>query len=334
MAPDQDHLIQQAQDLPRVLVFHEQTIFDDLQRFYSHKFHFILLPSSDTTLDQFLNAHNYDSSSICVVVCSYVLVTTDVLRHLPSLSLLVTPSAGTNHIDLLECRRWGIKVANVGTVLSEDVADVAVGMLIDLMRKISAGDRFMKGHRNSLAAPCHFPPGSKLRGKRVGIVGLGSIGKETAKRLEAFGCIISYTSKNKKPLVSYPFYESILELASVSEALILCCALNKETKHMVNREVTMAMGKEGIIVNVGRGSLIDEKELVKCLVEREIGGAGLDVFENEPHVPKELFELDNVVLSPHAAVHTNESMMATSELMAANLEAFFSNKPLLTPVIL
>ncbi|XP_054782434.1 glyoxylate/hydroxypyruvate reductase HPR3-like [Prosopis cineraria] len=171
----------------------------------------------------------------------------------------------------------------------------------------------------------------QLRGKRVGIVGLGNIVSETAKRLEAFGCIISYTSKNKKPLVSYPFYQNILELASASDVLVLCCALNEQTRHMVNREVMMALGREGIIVNIGRGSLIDEKELVKSLVKGEIGGAGLDVFEKEPHVPRELFELDNVVFSPHAAVHTSESIMGVSELMAANMDAFFSSKPLLSP---
>ncbi|KAI9113061.1 hypothetical protein K1719_015993 [Acacia pycnantha] len=333
MAPDQDHLIQQAQDLPRVLVFHEQTIFDDLQRFYSHKFHFILLPSSDATLDQFLNANNYDSSSICAVVCSYVLVTADVLRHLPSLGLLVTPSAGTNHIDLRECRRRGIKVANVGTVFSEDVADVAVGMLIDLMRKISAGDRFMRGHRNSLAAPCHFRPGSKVRGKRVGIVGLGSIGTEISRRLEAFGCIISYNSSTKKSTVPYTYYPNVVDLATSCDVLIISCPLNDQTRHIISREVMLALGKEGVIVNVGRGAIIDERELVKCLVKGEIGGAGLDVFEDEPNVPKELFDLDNVVLSPHSSAITSESVRGVIEVVGQNLEAFFSNKPLITPVL-
>jgi hydroxypyruvate reductase 2 len=145
--------------------------------------------------------------------------------------------------------------------------------------------------------------------------------------------MISYNSRNKKSLVSYHFYSTILELANNTNILILCCELNDQTRHIVNREVMLALGKGGIIVNVGRGALIDEKELLRCLMEGEIGGAGLDVFENEPHVPKELFSLDNVVLSPHAAVLTSESFISIGQLVEQNLEAFFSNKPLITPVI-
>lgn len=156
---------------------------------------------------------------------------------------------------------------------------------------------------------------------------------EVAKRLESFGCIILYNSKHQKASVSYPFYSSVVELATTCDALVLCCALSEQTKHIINREVILALGKGGFIVNVGRGGLIDEKELVKCLMEGKIGGAGLDVFENEPHVPKELFEMNNVVLSPHCAAFTLESLMNLCELVAGNLEAFFSNKPLINPVI-
>lgn len=175
--------------------------------------------------------------------------------------------------------------------------------------------------------------GSKLGGKRVGIVGLGSIGLEVAKRLEAFGCIILYNSRRKKANISYPFYSNVCELAANSNALIICCALTDETRHMINKEVMKALGKEGVIINIGRGAIIDEKELVQCLVQGEIGGAGLDVFENEPDVPKELFTLDNVVLSPHVAVFTQESFSDLYDLMVGNLEAFFSNKTLLSPVL-
>jgi len=173
----------------------------------------------------------------------------------------------------------------------------------------------------------------QLTGKKIGVVGLGRIGLEVAKRLKAFGCIISYKSRNKKPLVSYPYYSTVLELATNNNVLILCCGLNDQTRHIVNKEVMLALGKGGIIVNIGRGALIDEKELLKCLIDEDIGGAGLDVFENEPHVPKEFFSLDNVVLSPHAAVYTSESHMGIRQLVEQNLEAFFSNKPLITPLI-
>lgn len=244
----------------------------------------------------------------------------------------MTSSAGTNHIDLDVCRRRGIQVANAGNIFSEDVADMAVALLVDVGRKISAADRFL---RRQLQPPASwdFPLGSKISGKKIGIVGLGRIGLEVAKRLETFGCMISYNSRNKKPLVSYPYYSTVLELATNTSVLILCCDLNDQTRHIVNTEVMLALGKGGIIVNVGRGALIDEKELLKCLIENEIGGAGLDVFENEPHVPKEFSSLDNVVLSPHAAVLTSESHMGICQLVEQNLIAFFSNKPLITPVI-
>lgn len=170
-----------------------------------------------------------------------------------------------------------------------------------------------------------------MGGKRVGIVGLGSIGSEVAKRLEAFGCCVSYNSRNKKPSVTYPFYPDVCELAANSDVLIICCALTDQTHHLINKQVLLALGKKGVIINVGRGAIIDEKEMVGCLLRGEIGGAGLDVFENEPDVPKQLFALDNVVLSPHSAVFTPESFKDVCELAVANLEAFFSNKPLLTP---
>jgi len=151
---------------------------------------------------------------------------------------------------------------------------------------------------------------------------------EVAKRLEAFGCIILYLSRKKKPFITYPFYSNMLELASNSDALVICCPLNEQTRHTVNKEVMLALGNKGVIVNVGRGSLIDEEELVKCLMEGHIGGAGLDVFENEPNVPQQLLVLDNVILSPHNAAFTNETFMAAAQLVEDNLEAFFSNKSL------
>lgn len=172
----------------------------------------------------------------------------------------------------------------------------------------------------------------QLRGKRVGMVGLGSIGSEITKRLEAFGCIISYNSKHRKPSLSYPYFSNARDLAADSDILVVCCALNRETHHIINRDVLRALGKEGVVINIGRGALIDEKELVQCLMDKEIGGAGLDVFEDEPDVPVELFSMDNVVLSPHKAVFTKEGLDDLGELIAANLDAFFANEPLLTPV--
>ncbi|CAA0813596.1 D-isomer specific 2-hydroxyacid dehydrogenase family protein [Striga hermonthica] len=200
------------------------------------------------------------------------------------------------------------------------------------MRRIGAADRFV---RNGLWPEKEiYPLGYRLAGKRVGIVGLGNIGLEVAKRLNSFGCRILYHSRNKKPSIPYAFYPDILKLAAESDALVICCALTEQTRHLINRDVLLALGKEGFIVNIARGPVIDEKELVACLQAGEIGGAGLDVFENEPHVPNEFLELDNVVMTPHVGVYTGESLRKTFEIVWGNLEAFFDNKPLITPVIM
>ncbi|KMT12202.1 hypothetical protein BVRB_5g101500 [Beta vulgaris subsp. vulgaris] len=255
-----------------------------------------------------------------------------ILDCLPSLECVLISCVGVDHVDISECRRRGISVANVGDAFSDDVADCAVGLMLDVLRRISLADRFVRA--GSWPQLPQFPLGFRLRGKRVGIVGLGSIGSRVATRLISFGCNIAYNSRQKKPSVSLPYYANVSELARGSDILIICCSLTDQTHHMINKDVLAALGKEGVVINIGRGALIKETELVQFLVEGKIGGAGLDVFEDEPNVPKELFGLENVVLSSHRAVLTPESFNAAEDIMVANLEAFFSNKPLLTPISL
>ncbi|XP_048140991.1 glyoxylate/hydroxypyruvate reductase HPR3 isoform X1 [Rhodamnia argentea] len=316
-------------DLPQLLVINPPGLFDYGDPFAA-KFTVLRAWESPLPLPRFLSAH---AQSAPALLCSAATrVTAGLLDLLPSLRIIVTTSAGLNHIDVPECRRRGIAVANAGEVFSDDVADAAVGLALDVLRRVSAADRFVR--RGLWAKDGDFALGSKqLVGKRVGIVGLGSIGLQVAKRLEAFGCPVSYNSRTKKPSVSYTFYANVYELAANSDILIICCALTEQTRHMIGKSVLLALGKDGIIINVGRGAIIDEKELVQSLVWGEIRGSGLDVFENEPNVPEELLSLDNVVLSPHVAAFTEESFQDLTELMIANLEAFFSNKPLITPVM-
>lgn len=173
----------------------------------------------------------------------------------------------------------------------------------------------------------------QFSGKSVGIVGLGRIGSAIAKRAEAFGCSISYHSRSQKPYPSYKYYHNIVDLASNSQILIVSCSLTEETRHIINREVINALGPRGVLINIGRGPHADEPELVSALLEGRLGGAGLDVFENEPEVPEELFGLENVVLLPHVGSDSVETCMAMADLVIRNLEAHFCNKPLLTPVI-
>ncbi|XP_059312735.1 glyoxylate/hydroxypyruvate reductase HPR3-like [Lycium ferocissimum] len=315
--------------LPVVIVLGRPAVFQFYNSQLSQKFKLLKPWESSLPLNQFISTH---AQSVQAMICSPkdIRISSSLLRQFPSLRLIFTTSTGIDHIDLVECRRLGISVASAATVFSEDVADFAVGLLIDVLRKVSSAHRFVKNGLWPLQGD--FPLGSKVGGRKVGIVGLGSIGLKVAKRLEAFGCFISYMSRKKKP-VSYPFYPDVHELATKCDVLIICCALADETRHLINKEVLLTLGKEGVIINIARGAIVNEMELVQCLEQGEIAGAGLDVFENEPNVPEELFSLDNVVLSRHIAYYTEDSFRDLYELICGNLEALFLNKPLLSPVL-
>ena len=173
----------------------------------------------------------------------------------------------------------------------------------------------------------------QFSGKAVGIIGLGRIGSAIAKRVVSFGCPVSYHSRSEKPETGYKYYPNILDLAANSQILIVACSLTEETHHIVNRQVIDAMGPKGILINIGRGQHVHQAELVSALTEGRLAGAGLDVFENEPDVSEELLSLENVVLTSHVGSDTVETCNAMADLVIANLEAHFLDKPLLTPVI-
>ncbi|KAM0900880.1 hypothetical protein ACQ4PT_020348 [Festuca glaucescens] len=289
--------------------------------------------ASGETLPAFLAAAAAEPEpprAAIVVGGGSVLVDVSFLDALPSLRCVVSTGAGVDHIDLAECARRGIAVGNSGEVYSTDVADYAVGLMIDVLRQVSAAERYVR--RGSWPVQGDYPLGSKLGGKRVGIIGLGNIGSRIAKRLEAFGCVIHYNSRKPKDSVSYKYFPNVHDLAAESDVLIVACALTKATWHIVNKDVLEALGKDGVIINVGRGAHVDEAELLVVLKEGKIAGTSLDVYEHEPKVPAELFSMDSVVLSAHAAVFTEESRSDLWEYTIGNLEAFFSGQPLLSPV--
>ncbi|KAL2892337.1 Glyoxylate/hydroxypyruvate reductase HPR3 [Bienertia sinuspersici] len=317
--------------LPKVLLLEPPPIYLHYESQFSLHFNFLKHYNSPLSLPEFLAEVNAnDVSAILATTLGPPITASTVLDHLPSLRCIVTSSIGVDFIDLDECRRRNITVANAADVFSADCADSAVALLIDVCRKVSNGDRFVRSGNWSVSAD--FPLGHQLGRLNIGIVGLGSIGSRVAKRLAAFNCSISYTSRKQKPSVPYSFYPDVYELAENSNVLVLCCPLTDETRHMISKEVLLALGK-GVIINVSRGSVVDEKELVRFLLEDHIAGVGLDVFENEPSVPKELFALDNVVLSPHIAASTDEAFHDLYEHVKANLQAFFSNKPLHSPIV-
>ncbi|KGN45382.1 hydroxyphenylpyruvate reductase [Cucumis sativus] len=249
---------------------------------------------------------------------------------LPKLEIVSSFSVGLDKIDLKKCKEKGIRVTNTPDVLTEDVADLAIGLIIAVLRRLCECDRYVRSGKWKIG---NYKLTTKFSGKSVGIIGLGRIGLAIAKRAEAFNCPISYYSRTKKEDTKYKYYSNLLELASNSDILIVACALTKETHHIVNREVIDALGPKGVLINIGRGPHVDEPELVAALVEGRLGGAGLDVFENEPEVPQELFALENVVLVPHIGSGTVETRKEMADLVLGNLESHFSNKPLLTPVV-
>ncbi|XP_060188481.1 glyoxylate/hydroxypyruvate reductase HPR3-like [Lycium barbarum] len=325
---NEQHFLEQ----PKVLVLDCPAIFSFHEKKFEKKFHLLKAWESPLPMEEFLKNH---ARSVKVILSSFkTRITADILNLLPWVELIACESTGVENIDLVECRKRGITVTNAASAFVEDVADMAIGLLLAVLMKIPAADRdvrFKLWPQNMTFPVGHF----KLREKQVGIVGLGNIGLQVAKRLEAFGCSISYTSrKEKHNLSSYKYYPKTQELAINCKILIVCCALTDQTHHIINRNVMEALGKDGIVINVGRGPLIDEKELVKFLVEGKIGGAGLDVFEKEPYVPNELVELDNVVLTPHRAGFTEQAFFDDFQLLVGNIESVFSTtNPLMSPVM-
>uniref|UniRef100_A0ACD5VPC2 Uncharacterized protein n=1 Tax=Avena sativa TaxID=4498 RepID=A0ACD5VPC2_AVESA len=233
---------------------------------------------------------------------------------LPSLEIVASFSVGIDRVDLAKCRERGIRVTNTPDVLTDDVADLAVGLAISALRKIPQADRYVRA--GLWKAKGDYTLTTRFSGKRVAILGLGRIGLAVAKRAEAFGCSISYHSRSQKPFPNYRFFTNVVDLAANCDLLIVACSLNAETRHIVSRKVIDALGPEGVLINIGRGAHVDEPELVSALLEKRLGAAGLDVFEHEPFVPEQLLGLDNVVLVPHVGSDTDETCLAMADLFS------------------
>lgn len=254
----------------------------------------------------------------------------EMIETLPKLEIVASFSVGLDRVDLKKCKEKGIRVTNTPDVLTDDVADLAIGLALAVMRRLCECDRYV---RSGQWKKGDYKLTTKFTGKTVGIIGMGRIGKAVAKRAEAFSCPIVYFSRTEKPDLKFKYYPSVVELASNCDVLVVACPLTEETRHIINREVIDALGPKGVLINIGRGPHVDEPELVSALLEGRLGGAGLDVYQNEPEVPEQLFGLENVVLLPHVGSGTVETRNAMADLVIGNLEAHFLNKPLLTPVV-
>ncbi|MBE0614339.1 MAG: 2-hydroxyacid dehydrogenase [Burkholderiales bacterium] len=254
----------------------------------------------------------------------------ELINSLPKLEIISCFGVGVDGVDLAAAKKRGLVVSNTPEVLNECVADLALGLTIATVRRISLGDRYVRANK-WLKGPMPFT--HSLGGKVMGILGYGRIGKAIAKRAEAFGMHIVYNGRKPQADVAHKYYASLTEMARDCDVLVAICPGGAATRHIVNAEVMQALGPEGTLINVARGSVVDEQALVKALSEGRLGAAGLDVFEDEPRVPEALFAMDQVVLQPHVASATHETRMAMGVLTADNLRAHFSGKPVLTPVI-
>jgi lactate dehydrogenase-like 2-hydroxyacid dehydrogenase len=265
---------------------------------------------------------------VAAVTSSGVGVTNAQMDALPALRVIVNFGVGYETTDVEYARARGVAVSNTPDVLTDCVADLAVGAMIDLLRGLSAADRFVRGGHWRRGP---FPLATKVTGRRVGILGLGRIGRAIARRLEAFDAVLSYHARHRVADVPYRYVPDPVTLAAEVDVLVVATSGGPATTGLVSADVLAALGT-GHLVNIARGSVVDEHALVAALTDGRLGGAALDVFADEPHVPEPLLAMDNVVLLPHMASATTETRAAMGALALANLRAFMTEGKLLTPV--
>ncbi|MDB5779606.1 MAG: D-isomer specific 2-hydroxyacid dehydrogenase, NAD-binding protein [Polaromonas sp.] len=243
------------------------------------------------------------------------------LAALPNLKVISSFGVGTETLPLAAAAARGIEVGYTPEVLNDCVADTAFGLVIDVARRLSAADRFVR-HGGWLKGP--YPLATRVSGKRLGILGLGRIGQVVARRASGFDMEVRYHNRSPRPDVPYPYEASLMSLAAWADFLVVVIAGGPETSKLVSAEVLRALGPQGFLVNVSRGSVVDEDALVQALEQGVIAGAGLDVYADEPRVPERLLALEQVVLLPHLASATRETRQAMADRVVQNLDAYFS----------
>jgi len=252
------------------------------------------------------------------------------LSHFPKLEIISSFGVGYDHVDCNYSREHNVVVTNTPDVLTEEVADVAMGLLISTLREFVKADRYL---RSGLWQTQNYPLSvGSLRDRKVGIVGMGRIGQAIGRRLEASLVPVSYHSRNPSKAVSYKHYGDLMEMAKAVDTLIVIVPGGASTAKMINADVLKALGPRGVLINVARGSVVDEQALISALKSGTILAAGLDVFANEPSVPDELKAMQNVVLLPHIGSASVVTRNAMDQLVVDNIKTWFSGKPPLTPV--
>jgi lactate dehydrogenase-like 2-hydroxyacid dehydrogenase len=288
-----------------------------------------LLPEDPTERDEFLSGDGADV--VAAVTSGRTGVDEALMSALPSLRAVINFGVGYDTTDVDAAAARGIGVSNTPDVLTDCVADTAVGLMIDVMRQFSAADRYVRAGQWPAAG--NYPLTRQVSNTKVGIIGLGRIGSAIAQRLNAFGCTISYHNRSEKPGSPYTYVGSPVGLASGVDVLVVAAAGGSGTKKLVDAGVIDALGSSGYLINIARGSVVDETALVDALVHGRLAGAGLDVFTDEPNVPEALLTLDNVVVLPHVGSATVETRAAMEQLTLDNLDEFLSSGRLATPVL-
>jgi lactate dehydrogenase-like 2-hydroxyacid dehydrogenase len=252
------------------------------------------------------------------------------IAALPKLEVICVFGVGTDAVDLAAARERGVPVTNTPGILTDEVADLAVGLMLASARQIPFADRYVRD--GSWASKGPIPLGRSVGGKTMGVIGLGGIGRAIADRGAAFRMRVIYTGPRRKPDAPYEYVADVVELARQSDYLMVACKGGPDTHHLVSAAVIDALGPNGTLVNIARGSVIDEAALIAALAEGRLGHAALDVFENEPNPSPDLLKLPSVIVQPHHGSATVETRTAIGQLMIDNLSAHFGGRPLLTPV--
>ncbi|ACI51670.1 D-isomer specific 2-hydroxyacid dehydrogenase NAD-binding [Gluconacetobacter diazotrophicus PA1 5] len=298
-----------------------------------------MMPQIEKALDDAYTVHRFtDVAALAGVAGSIRGIATgggsgvpaDVMAALPELGIIAINGIGTDAVDLNVARQRGIRVTTTPGVLTADVADMALGLILMACRGLGTGDRYVRAGSWGKAP---IALGHTVTGRKLGILGLGQVGRAIAARARAFDMPIAYHDIREIPESGYTYFADLTELARDSDVLVVAASGGAQSRNIVDKTVLEALGPDGVLINVARGTVVDEDALVAALQAGTLGGAGLDVFQHEPHVPDALKTMDNVALQPHRASATVETRLAMGDLVVRNLAAWFAGQSLLTPVV-
>lgn len=258
-------------------------------------------------------------------------VSASLINQLPELRLIAVFGVGYDGVDIKAAFDRNIYVTNTPDILTDDVADLGIALMLNVSRRINGAQKFIE--RGDWLSGS-YPPSTKVSGGRLGIVGFGRIGRAVANRAKGFAMRIACFDKKPVESGEVAYYDDLLELAKNSDVLMVCASAGKESHKLINRDVLSALGPNGILINIARGSVVDEEALVEAITQGTLGGAGLDVFANEPNISPALLDRDEVVVTPHIGSATQATRAAMAKLVMDNIAAFYAGQALLTPVTL